>query len=262
MPAYKGDKSFRDSTTNFLKMYYNVLNEDYSKIINMEEVAEQSYDAMEAYFLAQELVDKKLEEANATIQTAQETFAKKNNINLIKGQDELGEMSEKVHEVNKYYHQAYLLFFRPFKQEVYLMDAIQKGNITGIEQNKNSLSKYAEDGLAKLAAIKPFDGDNSLVSSCKTVMLFYQQEVKDMNTISDFFLNKEAFEKLKKEYEKKSSPTKEDVDAYNKGVKDINKASDAYNKTNKDLNDKRNEVLKDWQKTVSDYFDEHTPHYK
>ena len=46
-----------------MKMYYNVLNDDYSKIINMEEIAEQSYDAMEAYILAQEMVDKKPEEA-------------------------------------------------------------------------------------------------------------------------------------------------------------------------------------------------------
>src|ERR1700755_1327276 len=54
MPSYKGDKSFRDTTVNFMKLYFNVLNEDYAKIINMEEVSEQSYDAMEAYFLAKE----------------------------------------------------------------------------------------------------------------------------------------------------------------------------------------------------------------
>ena len=64
MPSFKGDKSYRDTTVNFMKLYYNVLNEDYSKIINMEEIAEQSYDAMEAYMMAQELVNKKLEEGN------------------------------------------------------------------------------------------------------------------------------------------------------------------------------------------------------
>jgi hypothetical protein len=64
MPSFKGDKSYRDSTVNFIKLYYNVLNEDYSKIVNMEEIAEQSYDAMEAYMMAQELVEKKLEEGN------------------------------------------------------------------------------------------------------------------------------------------------------------------------------------------------------
>ncbi|HMU72985.1 MAG TPA: hypothetical protein PKD93_09595, partial [Ferruginibacter sp.] len=39
MPAFKGDKAYRDTAVNFMKMYYNVLNDDYSKIINMEEIA-------------------------------------------------------------------------------------------------------------------------------------------------------------------------------------------------------------------------------
>ena len=263
MPSFKGDKSFRDTTVNFMKLYFNVLNEDYAKIINMEEVSEQSYDAMEAYFLAKEMVDKKLDEGNKVMQEAQTTFAKNNNVNLIKGDDELGQMTTKVHESNAYYHQLYLLFFKPYKQDVYLMDAISKGNITGIEQNKSSLLKYAEDGLVKLADIKPFDGDNTLVLSCKKVMNFYVKVVKEsMNAISDFFLNKEAFEKLKKEFEKKSNPSKEEVEAYNKGVKDINNASDAYNQTNKSLNQQRNEVLKDWDNAVNAFFDEHTPRYK
>ena len=70
LPSFKGDKSYRDSTVSFMKLYYNVLNEDYGKIINMEEIAEQSYDAMEAYMMAQEMVDKKLEEGNDKMQVA------------------------------------------------------------------------------------------------------------------------------------------------------------------------------------------------
>src|SRR6185436_6882865 len=38
MPAYNGDKAYRDTSVSFMKLYYNVLNEDYSKIINMEEI--------------------------------------------------------------------------------------------------------------------------------------------------------------------------------------------------------------------------------
>ena len=94
MPAFKTDKSYRDTAVSFMKLYYNVLNEDYAKIINMEEVSEQSYDAMEAYMLAQQLVDKKLEEANKQMQAAQKNFAEKNNITLLKDESDLGEMLE------------------------------------------------------------------------------------------------------------------------------------------------------------------------
>ena len=110
MPAFKGDKAYRDTAISFMKLYYNVLNDDYAKIINMEEVAEQSYDAMEAYMLAQELVDKKLKEANEMMQLGQKNFASNNNINLLKDESKLGEMLEQVHQTNEHYKKVYLLF--------------------------------------------------------------------------------------------------------------------------------------------------------
>ena len=83
-----------------------------------------------------------------------------------------------------------------------------------------------------------------------------------MNAISDYFLVKERFENIKKEYEKKSEASKADIDNYNKGVNDINKSSQAYNQKNNDLNERRHEELKNWNKTVNEFFDEHTPRYK
>jgi hypothetical protein len=262
LPSFKGEKGYRDSTVNFMKLYYNVLNEDYSKIVNMEEIAEQSYDAMEAYMMAQELVNKKLDEGNDKMRLVTEAFAAKNNITLTKDNSELGEKMKQAHEVNTYHSVLYLIFFKAYKQEGYLMEAVSKNNITGIEQNKNSLLRYAQDGLEKLKAIKPFQGDNSLQDACKTVMNFYVKEVEKMSTISDYYLIQERFETIKKEFEKKSSPSQAEVDAYNKSVKDINAASDAFNNTSQSLNTERNDVLKEWNKTVDAFFDEHIPSYK
>jgi hypothetical protein len=263
MPSFKNDKSYRDTAVNFMKLYYKVLNEDYSKIVNMEEIAEQSYDAMEAYLLLQEKVDEKLKEGNERMKAAQASFASKNNINLINSESELGDKLEQVHLLNVYYHQVYLLFFKPYKQEAYLMDAVEKGNITGIEQNKNALLKYAQEGLEKLNGIKAFQGDNSILMTCKGMLNFYVKEVNDkMGAISDFFLTKERFAAIKKEFDKKSSPTKQEVDTYNKGVGDINKASEAYNKNNQTLNQQRTEALNNWNSAVKNFFDEHTPRYR
>jgi hypothetical protein len=262
LPSFKGEKGYRDSTVNFLKLYYNVLNEDYSKIINMEEIAEQSYDAMEAYMMAQEMVNKKLDEGNEKMRLSTEAFAAKNNITLTKDNSELGEKMKQVHEVNKYHTPIYLIFFKAYKQEAYLMEAVSKNNITGIEQNKNSMLRYAQEGLEKLKSIPAFQGDNALLNACKTVLNFYVKEVEKMSTISDFYLIKERFETIKKEFEKKSSPSQAEVDAYNKSVKDINTASNAFNTTTQSLNSERDGVLKDWNKAVADFFDEHTPTYK
>lgn len=262
MPSYKGDKVYRDSAVSFMKLYYNVLNDDYSKIINMEDVAEQSYDDMEAYMMAKEMVDKKLEEANTMMKDVQRNFAAQNNINLVDSKSELGEMMKEVGEMNKYYHQLYLIFFKPYKQEVYLLEAIEKENVTGIEQNKNSLARYASEGLEKLKDIKGYKGDMSLVTNCRNILNFYTKEADKMNATSDFFLAEEKFETIKKEYAKKSNHTKEDVAAYNAAVNEINKASKAYNGNNDVLNNGRNESLDNWNKSVNSFFDEHTPHYK
>ncbi|MBC7867543.1 MAG: hypothetical protein H7X88_08410 [Gloeobacteraceae cyanobacterium ES-bin-316] len=261
MPSFKGDKSYRDPAVSFMKLYYNVLNEDYSKIVNMEEIAEQSYDGMEAYMLAKEMVDIKLEEGNAKMLLAQRKFAGSNNITLTENKSELEDMMKEVHEMNKYYNELYLIFFRPYKQEVYLMQAIEKGNITGIEQNKGSLLKYAQEGLEKLKTLKPYKGDNSLVTNCKNILNFYVKEADKATVASDFFLAKERFEAIKKEYEKKDEPGKQEVNDYNKAVNDINKASQTYNSNNNLLNQQRSETLNNWNKSTDQFFDNHTPHY-
>jgi hypothetical protein len=262
LPSCKGNKEYRDTAVNFMKLYYNVLNDDYSKIIDLEEIAEQSYDDMEAYMMAQEKVDEKLEEGNNKFHEAAERFAAANNIHLISDQSELGAMMKQVAAMHNYYHDIYLVFFRPYKQESYLNEAISKGNITAIEQNKNSLLKYSQAGLEKLTGMKGFEGDNSVVFACRSMLNFYLKEVEKMDKISDYFLTKERFETIKKEYDKKSKTTKEDTDTYNKAVNEINKASDAYNNNNQYLNQNRKESLHAWNDAVDAFFDQHTPHYK
>ena len=263
MPSFKGDKAYRDTSVAFMKLYYNVLNEDYSKIINMEDISEQSYDAMEAYLMAKEMVDQKLEEGNTKMKVAQQDFAAKNLIVLTPDRSELGDMMKQVHEMNVYYHQVYLVFFRPYKQENYMMEAWKKNNITGIEQNKSALLKYAQTGLEKLHTIKPLEGDNSVVVACRNMLDFYVMEVNDkMNAVSDFYLTKERFESIRKEYEKKSEHSQADIDSYNKAVTDINKATALMNTANEMLNEKRTNLLNDWNNAVDGFFNEHTPHYK
>lgn len=63
LKPFQKDASLRDSVVSYFQLSALVLKEDYGKIVNLEEVAEQSYDAMEAYMLTKELADQKLHEA-------------------------------------------------------------------------------------------------------------------------------------------------------------------------------------------------------
>ena len=131
-PAFQGDKSLKEASVAYLMLCYRVFNEDYGKIVNMEEIAEQSYDAMEAYLLAQKMANDKLDEAANKRNTVGKDFAKKFNVNLIDGSDVLNEKMKKSSEVTDYYNEIYLMFFKCYRQEAYLIEALNKINIISI----------------------------------------------------------------------------------------------------------------------------------
>lgn len=262
MPSFKGDKSYRDSGVSFLKLYYSVLNEDYDKILNMEDVAEQSYDLMEAYMLAKEMASDKLAEASSRLGEAQAVFAKNNNINLLENDSKLNQKMKEVSSVNKYYNEIYLIFFKPYKQEIFLLDAITRKDITAIEQNRSAMSNYAKEGIEKLKSISAFNGDGSVKMATTAMLNFYIREAEKMNDVTTFLLAQEKFDKYQKEFQKKSSKSKDDVNEYNKQVNEVNKLLNKYNASNSELNKERQATLNDYNKAVDKFFAEHTPRHR
>ncbi len=261
MPAWEKDKSFRDTSVAYLKILNIVFNEDYGKIVNMEEIAEQSYDMMEAYLLAQEKAQEKLQEASLKQREQQKIFAAKNNITLLENQSELETKSKIMAEVMDHCNTVYLIFYKCYKQEAYLMEAINQKNVASIEQNLNSLGKFAEEGLEKLKTLKGYQGDPALINACRTMLNYYKSESSKGRVITDYLLKEEEFVKIKKQFEAKPSGkrTQQDVDQFNKAVEDINNASNKYNSTMSDLNKTGAAGLNDWNKTYNGYMDEHMP---
>ena len=264
VPPFKGDKSLREASVTYLQLSYRVFNEDYGKIVNMEEIAEQSYDAMEAYLMAQKLATEKLDEAGKKRNQTGKEFAAKNNINLVDLGDIMDQKVKTSTRVTDYYNKIYLLFFKSYRQESYLIEALNKGNIISIEQNKNSLLKYATDGLEKLDTMDAFDSDASLKAACQRTLQFYKSEASDVTAITDFILKKESFDKLQKSFNSKPAAkrTQKEVDEYNKSVNEMNQAGNAYNKANNEMNMKRENILDNWNKTVKKYWDNHMPYAK
>ena len=261
MPAWKGDRSLRDSAVAFLKIMNIVFREDYGKIVNMEEIAEQSYDAMEAYMLAKDKAHEKLDEANDRLSEAYKQFAAKNNITLIDNDSEIENKAKIVGQVMDHANAVYLIFFKAYKQEAYLMEAINNKNLVAIEQNLNSLQKFAEEGLEKLKALKGYNGDGSLITTCRNMMNHYKREVTKAPAATDFIIKQEEFAKLKKQFESKPSGkrTQQDIDQYNKAVNDINAASNKFNNAMNELNRDTKTALNEWNKTYNDYLDEYIP---
>lgn len=260
MGPFNGSTAFRDSALSFLKVNYAVLNEDYAKLVDMEEVAEQSYDLMEAYMLAREKADEKLKQAGEMIHGQYVAFAAANNINLIDTKDKLSKNMEIAGKVYKHYNEVYLIFFKSYKQEMYLLDAMAKGDVNGIEQNKNALASAAKEGLGKLEATKPYQNDMSIKKATEQLLKFYQDEAeKKLTSVSNFFIAKDNFEKIKAAFDSKAQSDKQKVDEYNKAVNEYNKATNEYNAVNQELNSKRNQLLDNYNKANASFTDRHIP---
>lgn len=261
MPPWKGDRSYKDTSVAYLKILNTVFNEDYAKIVNMEEIAEQSYDAMEAYMLAEEKAWAKLADAGERQSRVSKEFAERHNVKLINVETEVGRKSKVAGDLNKHYNEVYLIFFRPYKQEMYLLDALEKGNVIAIEQNINSLEKFAKEGLEKLKKLKGFNNDPSLIEACREAIVFYADAASQSKSLSDFFLKKENFDKVQKKFEskRKNDRTQADIDEYNKAVNDMNAGVKDYNNVNQKLNKDRAAMLNNWNKKAARYMDDHMP---
>lgn len=260
---FKGDATLRDAYKHYWDILLKVFNEDYHKIVDMEEIAEQSYDKMEAYLLAQDKADEVLENANQQIHPIYKAFAQKNNITLIEGEDtKLEKKMKQVGVVNDYHRPIYLIFFKSFKQDVYLTDAINRKDINGVEQNRNALARFASDGLKQLDTMRTFNGDASLINACRK----YLENCKDAadNLVpqqSAFLVKQEEFDKMRKTFEARpaSKRTQADIDAYNKSVNEVNQALTASNKSLEKLNSSRDKALGGWDAAVKNFMERYIP---
>ena len=262
MKPFAGDASLRDSVVSYLVLDRLVMTEDYGKIVNMEEIAEQSYDDMEAYLLAKERAEEKLEAAYDRVSEQQKLFANKNNIRIVEGTTKLSKKLEKSGKVLSYYNKIYLLFFKSFKNEAYMLVATSKNDISAMEQTKNALLTSAEQDLEKLGPMPAFNGDNSLKTACQQILAFYKMEASQkVPEMINFQLKQDNFEKMKAALDAKrpADRTKQDVDAYNKAVKEFNDGVNKINALNNDLNKKRNAVQDQWHNASENFLDKHVP---
>lgn len=259
---FKEDERYRDSVVMYFELIGIVLREDYAKIVDMEAIAEQSYDAMEAYMMAREQASDKMEEAGKMINREHRRFAEANNITIIDSDTKLDQKMDIANQVYDHYNTVYLIFFKSYKQELYLLDAIQRKDVSAIEQNRNALIETVEEGIEKLKSVEKYEGDVSMITATRNLLKFYQNEAEnDVDLALNFFEQTENFEKVKSAFQKKKERdrTKEDFDEYNNGVNALNKAVNDYNAMNETSNKTRNSLLDDWNRTADKFTSKHVP---
>jgi exonuclease VII small subunit len=265
LPKYKGDNTLRQGSIDYIQLVYRVFNEDYKKIVDMEELAEQSFDEMQAYLLLQEKVSEKLQQASANVQKAVKDFAAKYNVTLQEDKTALGNKLEVAGKLNEYTNDVFLIFLKCNWQDKEMTKAMNNKKLNDVEQARNALLSYANEGLKALDTLKVFNGDPSLANACKEVLKYYKKMAEtDMPKLTEFFLKEENFTKMKKSFEAKSAGnrTKEEVDAYNKAVNEYNNGINAFNQVNNKVNKERTQILNTYDAAEKKFNDTHMPYYR
>ncbi|HEX6890676.1 MAG TPA: hypothetical protein VF141_08285 [Chryseolinea sp.] len=260
---YKGDASLRDAYKKYWSVLLSIFTDDYSKIIDMEEIAERSYDAMEAILLIQEKASETVDAAYKDVATAYKAFADNHDVKLIEGEEsKLTGKLTKTGKVNHYLNQLYLIFFKSSVQETLALEALAKRDLNAAEQSRNSMLKFSVEGLLKLDTLKAFNGDASVKTACRQALEFHKKEVDKFSVLSDYLIKLEEFEKTKKAFEAipASRRTQADVDAFNKSVREVNEVVTQSNKLSQELNSSRSKVLDNWEAARKKFMDHHIPH--
>jgi hypothetical protein len=256
MPPFKEDKDFRDSAVLFMKTCFNLLNLEYAKIATTSSAADKSFDKMKDLLAAKVAANEKLKAANIAYHAASMKFADK----YIYNKDEFSEKAQQCSDVNIYYNKIYLLFFKTYNSEIYLLEAIKKKDGNSVAQNKKIVYQNAQDGLKQLDTLKDFNGDNRLIKNCKEILTFYAGESDEkMGDVSDFFPATKAFQTTRALYDKKPSHTKAEVNDYKKAVDEFNASLKKFNNTSHNLDYKRKKSIDSWNDASKDFLNKHLP---
>ena len=81
---------------------------------------------------------------------------------------------------------------------------------------------------------------------------------------SDYFPKEENFNNIKKAFDAKSPSdrTHQDVNAYNKAIKDINNEINISNQNNNEMNNLNAQILNSWSSTEKTFMDNNMPYFK
>jgi len=258
--GYQGDVEYRNQLLAYLAISEKYINEEYDKIINMQEVAEQSYDYMEAYITARDLVNEKINAEVDKLNANQKTFANKYGIQITEDNSKLAQNMEVSNQVFKHQSDMYLLFFKVYITDANLMKAIEANDLNSIQQGSSALEQYANEGLEKVKALSLYKNDPALANATKKILEFYKKEAVELvPEVVNFLMARQKLEEMDKSLKSKNSPSKDEVTAFNKQVAEFNKLTGNYNKLNTKYFTDKNYAITAWNAAGDSFVSKHVP---
>lgn len=259
--SFQNDETLKAELIRFMEIVDIILREDFGKILDMEDIAAQSYDQAEAHQLALDLAVDKLKACSKIMTKAEEQFFNKYNIKILDKKDELTLKIEKANKALAYYDSLYRIFFKANKQDSYTRKASSEKDVAALVQHISTLNLFVDEGLDKLKNKNGFNGDEELLLIVRKILEFYRNEALITYPANvEFILNTDNFQKAVKKFNsiKESERKQSDINSYNNAVKHFNAEVKSINKTNQASYKTHNQFLDMWNKQVEKFFEKHS----
>lgn len=172
--ALHGDRTLLSDFTKYIDIFQAIIKDDFDKLLDMEDIIEQSYDKAEAYELAIDMALDKLNKSFVALQGCQIDFFMKYGI---KTKTDTSDIELKIIKTNKlleYFSSINRIVSRANRQNTYTVTAITNKDLAGLEQHIVTLVSFAEEGLCKLKHNKGYEGDSELLSTAVNMLMFYK----------------------------------------------------------------------------------------
>lgn len=221
--AFEGGLDMRNELVKVLDIYFESFHHDFDEISILKKKSKDSYEALEAYFEAEDALEEKLAVAANKFLAAQKVYAPEHNIKLSSAGE--NKVIQQINEVNNYTRIIYMKEFRVSKANAYFFDALEKEDVDQMEKTRASLVAIAKEELKHLAKMEGFKADKRYLEAARNLIQYYLDlgEKQYIDLVGITHKSKEV------------GLNQSDVDAFNKIIQDLNGNSsdlvDAFNET-------------------------------
>lgn len=202
---YKGDEILRKEYIRSLEMYINAFENNFGVADALIANRYKSYKDLKLYYVAVEKAEDEMLEAGYIIEAAEEYFAKKNKLTIVKD-EEMEEQFAALDEVTLYSRDMTLSYFRIDAQVRLYLDVIARKNMDSLPDVVIEIRKAIKESKVEVELYSSFDGETDLYDE----MLDYIEEIEgeleeNLDGLTDGlqneFMNEDDYEEVKEDLE-------------------------------------------------------------
>lgn len=200
----KGDNKLRNTAIEVFEEYLAAFNIEFKESLSLKESSQDSFEAMEKYFAAQDKAEEKLQKSGEKFDKAVEGFVEKHEMQFEEGdENEIADQFKITGEVNSYTRELFLLYFKVSKSNAGFADALNERKAGKMAKAREALIVSTVESLQAMETKSDFKGDKSLLIKTKALIEYYQEIAQgDYETLTNIMENQ-------------GSLTQEQVDQYN-----------------------------------------------